>query len=248
VLAIAHARKKKCHSIIRFLDNAEVAISNACLHACTMIVGSTVENRAHLYIVIEKLNFAKESSMKLCYVAMPAFCRDWAAEGSFSRISRLLTHRERCVRAAANHVWLEVVSNTPSGRTKIINDNLLGVFFDLCDSANDDSVMLGCETLPYMALEISRAGIVPSRQLVNYLNNSHPGLRQSTLQSILVIAEGNDSDRAVLLEAGAFSAVILALQTNPQEALEIAHRFLISMAPAVSTSADACWSLLQLLE
>ena len=248
VLAIAHARKNKCFSIIRFLDNSEVAISNACLLACAKIVDSTVENRAHLHSVFAKLNFAKESSQRLCEIAMPAFCRDWAAEGAFVNIAKLLAHQERCVRVAANRIWLEIVSNMPSARTKIVTDNLLGIFFDLCSSPNDDSVTLGCRTLPFMALEISRAGVGPSRQLVNYLNHSLPELRQSALQSIRIIAEGNDSDRAVLLEAGAFSAMILAFQTNPQEAAEVAHKFLISMAPVVSTSTDACWSLLQLLE
>jgi hypothetical protein len=248
VLAIAHARKNKCSAIIRFIDHPEVAVSNSCLLACTKIVESTVENRANLYAVFARLNFAKESSVKLCDIAMPAFCRDWAAEGAFTNIAKLLTHQERSIRLAASRVWLEVVSNTPSARAKIINDNLLGIFFDLCNSPNDDSIKLGYQTLPFMALEISRAGVGPSRQLVNYLSHSLPELRQSTLQSIRIIAEGSDSDRSVLLEAGAFSAVILAFQTNPQEATEIAHRFLISMVSAVSTSSDACWSLLQLLE
>jgi len=248
VLAIAHARKNQCSAIIHFIDHPEVAISNSCLLACTKIVESTVENRANLHAVFSRLNFAKESSLKLCEIAMPAFCRDWAAEGVFINIAKLLTHQARCVRLAAGRVWLEVVSNTPSGRAKIVNDNLLGVFFDLCNSPNDDSVKLGYQTLPFMALEISRAGVGPSRQLVNYLSHNLPELRQSTLQSIRIIAEGSDSDRSVLLEAGAFSAIILAFKTNPQEATEIAHRFLISMVPAVSTSSDACWSLLQLLE
>ena len=211
-------------------------------------MGSTVENRANLYTVVEKLNFAKESSLKLCEIVMPAICQDWASEGAFANIAKLLNHQERRVRLAASHVWLELVSNTPSARAKIVNDNLLGIFFDLCSSPNDDSVKLGCQTLPFMALEISRAGVGPSRQLVNYLGHSLPELRQSTLQSIRIIAEGSDSDRSVLLEAGAFSAIVLAFQTNPQEATEVAHRLLISMVPAVSTSSDACWSLLQLLE
>jgi hypothetical protein len=248
ILALAHARKNECSSILRFLDNPEVAISNACLQACTRIVESTAENRAHLSSVFSTLNFAKESTLKLCDIAMPTLCRDWAAEGAFTYIAKLLSHQARCVREAANRVWLEIVSNTPSSRSKIVKDDLLETFFDLCNSSNDDSVMLGCQTLPFMALEISRAGIRPTQQLVSYLNHNLPALRQSAQQSIRIIAEGSDSDRAMLLEAGAFSAIILAYQTNPQEAAEIAPRIIISMAPAVSTSADACWSLLQLLE
>jgi len=179
---------------------------------------------------------------------MPALCRDWAAQGAFTNIAKLLTHQERCIRLAASRVWLEVVSSTPSARAKIVNDNLLGIFFDLCSSPNGDSVKLGCQALPPMALEISRAGVAPSRRLVSYLGHSLPDLRQSALDSIRIIAEGSDSDRSVLLEAGGFNAMILAFQTNPQETTEVAQRFLTNMVPIVSTSSEACWSILRLLE
>jgi hypothetical protein len=248
VLAIPHARKKKVSLVIGFLDHAETAISNACLLACMKIVDSTVEDRACLHSVFSKLNFAKESSLKLCDYAMPVFCKDWAAAGDFTKISKLLSHPEQRIRVAAHRVWNDVLSNTPSARAKIVRDDLLGVTFELCKSPYEDCVVLGCQSVPHMAVEMAKAGTGSTRQLVDLLNHPRVELRRAVLKGIQVISESNNANCDVLLSADAFNALKLALQTNPHDDLDTAHKILVRLAPFLSKSSDACAGLLQLLE
>lgn len=248
ILAISHARKKKVSQIIGFLDHSEAAVSNACLSACMKIVDSTVENRAHLHSVFTKLNFAKESSLRLCDYAMPAFCKDWVATGDFTKIAKLLSHPERRMRIAAHRVWGDVISSTPSARAKIARDDLLGVIFELCNSPYEDCVDLGCRSMPHMALEVAKAGTGPARQLVNFLNHPRIELRRAALHGIQVISESSNANCEVLLSADAFNAMKLALQTNPRDSVDTAHKVLVRLAPFLSKSSDACSGLLQLLE
>lgn len=247
-LAIPHARQKKLVPIIGFLDHAETTVSNACLTACMRIVDSTIENRACLYSAFSKLNFAKESALKLCDYAMPVFCKDWAAAGDFAKIAKLLFHSERRMRIAAQRVWNDVISNAPSAREKIIRDGLLGVAFDLCGSPYDDCVVVGCQSVPYMAVEMAKAGTGSTCQLISLLNHPRLELRRAGLKGIQVISESNDTNCDVLLSAGVFEGLKLTLQTNPHDDLDAAHKILVRLAPFLSKSSDACSGLLQLLE
>jgi hypothetical protein len=248
ILSIPHARKKKLSLVIAFLDHAESAVSNACLLACMRIADSTVENRAALYSVFSKLNFSKETSLKLCDYAMPLFCKDWAATGDFARIAKLLSHPEQRMRVAAHRVWNEVISNTPSARAKIVRDDLLGMIFELCSSPYEDCVVVGCQSVPHMAVEVAKAGTGPTRQLIALLNHPRMELRQAALKGIQVISESNNANCDVLLSADVFNALKLALQTYPHDGPDTAHKILVRLAPFLSKSVDACSGLLQLLE
>lgn len=248
ILAIPHARKRKVSLLIEFLDHSEVSVSNACLSACAKIVDSTVENRAHLYSVFSKLNFSKESTLKLCDYAMPVFCKDWAASGDFSKIAKILSHPERRMRFAAHRVWLDVISSTPSARSKIIRDDLLGVIFELCSSPYEDCLVLGYQTLPHMAVELAKAGTGPTRQLVSLVNHPRKELRKAVLQGIQVISESSNANCEVLLSADAFNALTLALEINPHDCLDVAHKLLVRLGPFLSKSPEACSGLLKLLE
>jgi hypothetical protein len=247
-LAIPHARMNKVSRIIGFLDHAEVAVSNACLVACMRIVDSTVENRAHLYSTFTQLNFGKESALKLCDYAMPVFCKDWAAAGSYSRIAAFLSHREWRMRAAAHRVWHAVVSKTPSARAKIVHDGLLNVVFELCSSPYEDCITLGWQTLPHLAVEIAKAGTGSTRQLVNLMNHPRLELRRAVLRGIHFISESSDANCDVLLAADAFNSLKVALQTNPHDDPDAAHQTLLRLSPSLSKSPDACSGLLELLE
>ena len=248
VLAIPHARKKQLSVVVGFLDHAELTISNACIIACKKIVDSTIEDRACLYSEFSKLNFAKESSLKLCDYAMPIFCKDWAAAGDFARIAKLLTHAERRIRVAAQRVWNDAIINTPSACAKIVRDNLLGVIFDLCSSQYEDCIVVGYQSLPHMAVEIVKAGANFARQLVKLLNHPRVELRRAALQSVQVVSESSDWSCDVLLSVGAFEELTLALQTNPQDSIDTIRKILNRLAPFLSTTSDACARLLQLLE
>jgi hypothetical protein len=248
VLAIPHARKKQLSKVIGFLDHAETAISNACLAACMKIVDSTVEDRACLYSVFSKLNFAKESSLKLCDYAMPIFCKDWAAVGDFTKIAKFLLHPERRIRTAAHRVWNDAISNTPAARAKVVRDDLLGVIFELCSSPYEDCIVVGCQSVPHMAIEVVKAGTGYTRQLVSLLSHPRVGLRQAALQAIHVICESNNSNCDVLLAADAFNVLKQALEANPLDGLDTSRKILVRMAPFLSKSSDACSGLLQLLE
>jgi hypothetical protein len=248
VLAIPHARKKKVSLMIGFLDHAEPTVSNGCLLACMKIVDSTIENRACLHAEFSKLNFAKETSLKLCDYAMPVFCKDWAAAGDFTKIAKLLSHSERRIRFAAHRVWNDVISNTPSARAKIVRDDLIGVIFELCRSPYEDCVVLGCQSVPHMAIEVAKAGTAFTRQLISLLNNPRVDLRRAALKGIHVICESNNANCDVLLSADVFDELKLALQTNPHDGLETAHKILVRLAPFLSKSSDACSGLLELIE
>jgi hypothetical protein len=248
VLAIPHARKKKVSLVIVFLDHAETAVSNACLLACMKIVDSTVENRVCLHSVFSKLNFAKESSLKLCDYAMPVFCKDWAAAGDFAKIAKLLPHSERRIRVAAHRVWIDIIANTPSARAKIVRDDLLGIVFELCGSPYEDCVVLGCQSVPHMAIEMAKAGTGSTRQLISLLNHPRTELRQAVLKGIQVISESNNANCDVLVSADVFDALKLALQTNPHDGLDTSHKILVRLAPFLSKSSDTCAGLLELLE
>ena len=248
MLAIPHARKKQLSVVVEFLDHAELTISNACLIACKKIVDSTIEDRACLCSEFSKLNFAKESSLKLCDYAMPIFCKDWAATGDFARIAKLLTHTERRIRVGAQRVWNDAIINTPAARAKVVGDNLLGVIFELCNSQYEDCVVIGYQSLPHMAVEIVKAGNNYARQLVKLLNHPRAELRRAALQSIQVVSESSNWSCDVLLSVEAFEGLTLALQTNPQDSIDTIRKILNRLAPFLSSSSDACARLLQLLE
>ena len=248
MLAIPHADKKQLSVVVGFLDDAELTISSACLLACKKIVDSTVEHRACLYLEILNLNFAKESSLKLCDYAIPILCRDWAAAGDFARMAKLLTHTERRIRAAVHRVWIDTIVNTPSARAKIVRDDLLVVIFELCSSQYEDCIVVGYQSLPYMAIEIVKAGTNYARQLVKLLNHPRLELRRAALHSIQVISEGSNANCEVLLSVEAFEELTLALQTNPQDSIDSTTKILNRLAPFLSKSSDACARLLQLLE
>ena len=247
-LALPYARKKQLSEVIGFLDHAESTISNACLIACKKIVDSTVENRVCLYSVFSKLNFGKESSLKLCDYAMPVFCKDWAAAGDFARIAQLLTHPERRIRVAAHRVWNDAIVNTPSARAKIVREDLLGVIFELCSSQYEDCIIVGYRLLPHMAVEIIKAGTNYARQLVKLLDHPRIELRRAALQGIQVGSESSDANCEVLLSVEAFDGLVQALQKNSQDGMDAARKILIRLAPFLSKSPDACAGLLQLLE
>jgi hypothetical protein len=247
VLAVPHVHRKQPSQIIRFLDHADLVISNACFTACKKIVDSTVEDRACLYSVFSKLNFAKETSLKLCGYAMPVFCKDWAAAGDFAKIVMLLSHSERRMRMASHHVWIDAVS-TPSARAKIVRDDFLGVIFELCSSPYEDCVVVGYQSVPHMAIEVAKAGTGFTRQLVSLLNHPRVELRRAALQGIQVISESNNANCEVLLSADAFDALTQVLKTNPHDGLDTARKILVHLAPFLSKSSDACSGLLQLLE
>ncbi|KAF8337678.1 armadillo-type protein [Amanita rubescens] len=237
MLAVPHARKKQLSVIIGFLDHAESTISNAGLIACKKIVDSTLEDRACLHSEFSKLNFAKESSLKLCDYAMPVFCKDWAAADDFAKIARLLTSTEPRIRVPAQRVWNDAIINTPSARAKI-----------LCSSQYEDCIVIGYQTLPHMAVEIIKAGTNYARQLVKLLNHPRVELRRAALQSIQVVSESSNANCEILLSVEAFEGLTLALQTNPQDSIDATRKILIRLAPFLSTSSDACARLLQLLD
>ena len=248
VLAIPYARAKAGSGIIAFLDHAEMVVSNACLAACLKIMDSTADDRAHLFSLVLKLNFAKESTLQLCDHAMPLICRDWAASGDFTRIFEFLQHPERRVRHAPQKVWLDVVVNSAPARTKIARDGLLDVIFELCRSQYDDVVVLGAKCCAPMSIEITQAGIASTRQLVELLNHPRVLLRQAALRGIQIGSESSDVNCSVLLAADAFKALKLFLETYPTDLLDNARKTLTRLAPFLSTSLEACTGLLQLLE
>ena len=248
MLAIPHADTKQLSVVVGFLDHAELTISSACLIACKKIVNSTIEHRACLYLEILNLNFAKESSLKLCDYAMPILCKDWAAAGDFARIAKLLTHTEQRIRAAVHRVWTDTIVNTPSARAKIVRDDLLVVIFELCSSQYEDCIVVGYQSLPYMAVEIVKAGTNYAHQLVKLLNHPRLELRRAALQSIHFVSEGSNANCEVLLSVEAFEELTLALQTHPQDSIDSTSKILNRLAPFLSKSSDACARLLQLLE
>jgi len=248
VLAVPYARAKAGSGIVAFLDHAETAVSNACLAACLKIMDSSADDRAHLFSLVLKLNFGKESTLQLCDYAMPPLCRDWAASGDFTRIVEFIQHPELRVRLAAQKVWHDAIANSAPARTRIARDGLLDVIFEHCRSQYDDVVVLGAKCCAPMSIEITQAGVTPTRQLVELLNHPRVLLRQAALRGIQIASESSDANCSVLLAADAFKALKLFLEAYPTDLLDNAQKTLTRLAPFLSTSLEACAGLLQLLE
>ena len=248
VLAILYARLKAAGGIVAFLDHANTSLADAALQACVKIVGSTNEDRDHLYTVVSKLNFAKESTLKLYDFAMPAFCKDWVESGDFRTIVKYIQHPEKRIRLPAQKFWSDIVCNSPFARPKIVHDGLLDVIFEFCDSQYDDVVIMSAQCCPPMALEITKAGVNPTRQLVELLSHNFPALRQAAFRAVQLASEGGDGSCKVLLDAGAFKALNNFFTTYPKEIPQNAHKVLTRLAPFLYTSSEDCMGLLQLLE
>jgi hypothetical protein len=247
-LAIPYARVKAGEGIVTFLDHSEVSVADACLKACIRIVESTIEDRTHLFSVISRLNFAKASTLKLYDHAMPAFCKDWVTAGDFKTIARFLQHSESRVRHPAQKVWCDIICNSPSSHSKIVHDGLLDDIFELCTSQYDDAVIIGAKCCPPMAIEITKAGVESTRQLVDLLSHPRPLLRESALHAIQVASDSNDAGCKVLLEVDTFKALQHFFETYPKDLPENARKILTRLAPFLHTSFEACTGLLQLLE
>ena len=248
VLALPHSLAKTSSCIVTFLGHSEDTVADACLVACEKILGSTVESRMELYFEISKLNFSKESTLKLCDRAMPVFCEDWAAAGNFSMILRYLSHPQQRVRLPAHRVWRNVISSSSTARAKIVHDGHLGVVFELCNSQYKDCVILGSQSLPYLAVDIAKAGPNLTRELVHLLEHPRSDLRQAVFQAIQVIADSGDVNCEVLLTADALDTMKLVLQRYPIDRVDVIQKILVRLAPFFSRSYDACCGLLQLLE
>ncbi len=248
VLAIPYAKAKAAEKIVRFLDHSDSTIATTCLSACVSIVESTLEDRTHLFSVVSKLSFTKESTLKLYDRAMSAFCKDWAASGDFKLIAQHLQCSEQRIRRPAQQVWHNIVFNSTTGRSKIVHDGLLEVVFELCGSQYDDAVLLGATCCYQMAIEITKAGVPPTQKLVALLSHPNVVLRLSALRGIQSATESSDANCKVLLEAEGFKALHLFFETHPKDFQENAHKILTRLAPFLHTSPEACTGLLQLLE
>ena len=249
VLAIPYARANAIEEIITLLDHAEASVADASLLACFKIVDSTIENRTNLFTVISRLNFAKVSTLKLYDRAMPAWCKDWVASGNYKKIVEFIQHSEFRVRHPAQKVWCDIVCNSPLARSKIVQDGLLDVIFELCSSQYDDAVDIGAKCCVPMALEITKAGANPTRRLVNLLNHPSLLLRQAALRAIQVASESDHANCEALLEADAFKVLQLFFRSYPQDLMDNAHcKILARLAPFMYASPEACTGLLELLE
>ena len=248
VLAIPYARVKAAEGIVGFLDHSEPAVADACLSACIRIVNSTIEDRSHLFSVINRLNSEKVSTLKLYDHMMPAVCKDWVASGDFKMIVQFIQHSEERIRHPAQKVWSEIICNSPSARSKIVHDGLLDVIFELCRSQYHDTVLIGATCCSPMAIEITKSGVNSTRQLVELLAHPLELLRQAALCGIQIASESNDANCKVLLEADAFKGLHLFFGAYPKDLLDNAPRILTRFAPFLYTSAEACTGLLQLLE
>ena len=248
VLAIPYARARATEGIVAFIDHADASVADAGLQACVRIVQSTVEDRAHLFTVISGLNLAKTSTLRLYEQAMPALCKDWASSGDFKMIAEYIQHSELRIRLPAQKVWSDIICNSPSARSGIVHAGLLDVIFELCVSQYDDAVFVGVKCCSPMALEITKAGLKSTRQLIELLNHPRPLLRQAALRAIQIASESNDASCKVLLEADTFKALHLFFESYPKDLLENAHKILTRLAPFLQASSEACTGLLQLLE
>jgi hypothetical protein len=248
LLALQHTRAKGCSRIISFLDHADSNVANACLQACENIIKSKSEDRAYLYAEILKLNSSKESTLRLYDLALPVLCEDWAAAGNFAMILKYFSHPQQRVRHVVHKVWRTIVSTSSSARAKVAHDGHLGVIFELCGSPHEDCVTLGSYSLPYLAVEIAKAGPGTTRQLVRLLDNPQALLRQAVLRSIHIIAESSSANCEVLLAADILDTMKLTLQRYPVERVDISKKIFVCLAPHVSKLHDACCGLLQLLK
>ena len=248
VLAILYARVKAAEGIVAFLDNGSTSVADAALHACIKIVDSTIEERTHLYSAVSRLNFAKESTLKLYDHAMPAFCKDWVESGDFRTIVQFIQHPEKRIRLPAQKFWCDIVCNSPFARPKIVHDGLLDLMFDFCNSQYDDVVIMSAQCCPPMAIEITKAGVNSTRQLVELLSHTFHALRLAAFRAVQLASEGGDASCKVLLDAGAFKALNTFFTTYPRDLPQNAHKVLTRLVPFISTSSEDCLGLLQLLE
>ena len=248
VLAILYARVKAAEGIVSFLDHGNTSIADAALQACIKIVDSTIEDRTHLYSVVSRLNFAKASTLKLYDHAMPAFCKDWVEAGDFRTIVQFIQHPEQRIRLPAQKVWCDIVCNSPFARPKIVHEGLLDLIFEFCTSQYDDVVIMSAQCCSPMAIEITKAGVNATRQLVELLNHNFPALRQAAFRAVQIASEGGDASCKVLLDAEAFKALNTFFTTHPKEIPQNAQKVLTRLVPFISTSSEDCMGLLQLLE
>ena len=248
VLAILYARVNAAEGIVAFLDHGNTSVVDAALQGCIKIVDSTIEDRTHLYSVVSRLSFAKESTLKLYDHAMPAFCKDWVESGDFRTIVQFIQHSEQRIRLPAQKVWCDIVCNSPFARPKIVHDGLLDLMFEFCNSQYDDVVIMSAQCCSPMAIEITKAGVNSTRQLVELLSHNFPELRQAAFRAIQLASEGGDGSCKVLLDAGAFKALNNFFTAYPKDLPHNASKVLTRLAPFISTSSEDCMGLLQLLE
>jgi hypothetical protein len=248
VLAILYARVKAAEGIVTFLDNGSASVADAALQACIKIVDSTFEDRTHLYSVVSRLNFAKASTLKLYDHAMPAFCKDWVESGDYRTIVQFIQHPEQRIRLPAQKVWCDIICNSPFARPKIVHDGLLDLIFEFCNSQYDDVVIMSAQCCSPMAIEITKAGVNSTRQLVELLSHTFPALRQAAFRAVQLASEGGDASCKVLLDAGAFKALNTFFTAYPKDVPQNAQKVLTRLVPFISTSSEDCMGLLQLLE
>ena len=248
ILAIPHATAKTSSRIIKFLDHPDTALGEASLNACIKIVDSTVAIRDDLYSEFTKLDFTKQSTLKLCDYAMPIFCKDRIIASDYSTVCKYVFHPELRMRRPAQRVWREVVSGTPLARSAIVRDGLLGSVFDLCCSYHEDCVQLGSDLLPHSAADIGKAGLDFTRQLVALLDHYRPNLRNAALQCVHIISESGETGCEVLLAAGAFNTLRYSLHKYPLDNAQTAQQIFIQLAPFLAKSKDDCYGLLQFIE
>ena len=248
VLAILHARVKAAEGIVAFLDHGNTSVADASLQACVKIVNSTIEDRTHLYSVVSRLNFAKASTLKLYDHAMSAFCKDWVESGDYKTIVQFIQHPEQRIRLPAQKVWCDIVCNSPFARPKIVHDGLLDLFFEFCNSQYDDVVIMSAQCCPPMAIEITKAGVNATRQLVELLSHNSPALREAAFRAVQLACEGGDASCKVLLDAGVFKALNTFFTSYPKDLPHNVNKVLTRLVPFISSSSEDCMGLLQLLE
>ncbi|KDR76392.1 hypothetical protein GALMADRAFT_140093 [Galerina marginata CBS 339.88] len=247
-LAVSHARSARSFLITTFLEHPESSVSTACLVACRRILESSPEHRADLLSAFLKLDLNRESTLRLADVALPIFCGDWVSQGSFAKIAKYIESREPRVRYPAQKAWLDAVSSSPTNCERIAKGGLLEIMFAMCNSSHEDSIVTGWQVLPYMATEVSRAGVGPTRDLVNLIHHPRVEMRRAVLQSLQIIAEGGINNCEQLLSADAFSALSVSTKKYPQDGPEFFEKILVCMSPSLSKDQEACSSLLQLLD
>ena len=99
-----------------------------------------------------------------------------------------------------------------------------------------------------MAIEITKAGVSSTMQLVELLSHTFPALRQAAFRAVQLASESGDASCKVLLDAGAFKALNTFFTTYPKEVPQNSQKVLIRLVPFISTSSEDCMGLLQLLE
>ena len=173
---------------------------------------------------------------------------DARQRGHRAYLSRSMGYRAICYCEKCAPVWADTIVNTPSARAKNVRDDLLVVIFELCSSQYEGCIVVSYQSLPYMAVEIVKAGTNYARQLVKLLNHPRLELRRAALHSIHFVSEGSNANYEVLLSVEAFEELTLALQMHPQDRINSTSKILNRLAPLLSKSSDACARLLQLPE